>query len=137
MQDKDNFLELIRQKRERDQAREVKIEESCKERLKKIAKTKMTTIMIGALDSIEKNLGFLFGLDDDGQPTHATLSNEETHIKRLYDNIRSTILDLGNDQIKNLHKEIDMHKIEWNRYHLTLPIRPEGPKNAQEQSDSK
>ncbi len=133
---KDNFKDLIRRNRDAKRDWDESTKQSCKERLKTIAKKKMTTIMIGSLDAVEKKLGFLFGLDKDGKPTNNSLSEEEQHIKNLYKEIRSSILDLGNDQIYNLHEEIDMHEIEWNRYHIKLPIRPEGPKNVEEQSNS-
>ena len=80
-------------------------------------KKKVETTMIGALSSIEKHFGFLWGHE-----SQEDLSPEEQHIKSIYDEVRSEILDKGNNQIRNLESEISQYEVKWLRYHMSLPI---------------
>jgi hypothetical protein len=95
--------------------REVKYNDSSRDRLKKIADQKIRTTMIGALSAIEKEFGFLW---EDGD-------NAST-MKEIFDRTRSQILDLGNNQIRTFDTEIEQYEVKWNRYHLDLPVRPGG-----------
>lgn len=129
MENKDlDYASLVRAKRDGDKHRETRYKDSSKDRFKKIATTKVKTTMIGALSAIEKKLGFLWGLNDEGEDTGKTLSPEETHLKEIYDELRSEVLDIGNNQIRNLATELEQYEVSWNRYHMTLPVVPEGPK---------
>lgn len=96
-------------------------------RLSKISSKKIKTTMIGALSAIEKTFGFLWGLDENGNPSNEPLTDDELHAKKLYDKLRAEILDLGNKQIRNLEDELSQYTIEWNRYHIKLQVKPEGP----------
>jgi hypothetical protein len=100
---------LLQIKRENDARRKAKYKVDSKERLKKIASTKIRTTMIGALDSIEKHLGYLWE------------DNEE--LREIYEIVRQEILDRGNDQIRGLNSEMDHYDIEWLRYQLKLNVR--------------
>lgn len=124
------FLAKVKQQRVSKSAKADKYSNDSKERLTKIATTKIKTTMIGALSMIEKHFGFLWGLDENGKDTGRELSPEEQHMKELFDEtVRSEILDLGNSQMRNMTAEIQQYNVEWNRYHLQLPVRPEGPNN--------
>ena len=110
----DNGFESLRhQKQEAEERRQDKFKADSKERLKKIARKKIQTTMIGALDTIEKHLGFLW--EDDSQ--------QSRQLREIYSNVRQEILDRGNDQIRNLDNELNQYDIEWLRYHLTLPVK--------------
>lgn len=109
----DGYETLIKLKRERDTQRQVKYKIDSKERLKKIARKKIQTTMIGALDTIEKHLGFLWGGD----------SQDSKQLRDIYEIVRQEILDRGNDQIRNLDTEINQYDIEWLRYTLILPVK--------------
>ena len=75
--------------------RKLILEQRSKIRLKKDVKKKIETTMIGALASIEKYLGELWGHDlPDPTP-------EQTQLKEVYEELRSEILDKGNTQIRN------------------------------------
>jgi len=78
--------------------------------------------MIGALDSIEKHLGFLWEEDEEGKQNGV--------LRETYEIVRQEILDRGNDQIRNLMTELDQYDIEWLRYQLKLQVR-----NQKEQQD--
>lgn len=85
-----------------------------KERLSKILKKKIETTMIGALSTIEENLGFLW--DDSGK----SVSKEE--LKQIYNKIRSEILDRGNNQARNVDAELSNYDIAWLRYSIKIPF---------------
>jgi len=112
-----DFTELVRASRQYKSDKTAKYKDSSRDRLSKIAKKKIETTMIGALSSIEKNLGFLWGHED-----QRDLTPEEQHLKNIYDQIRSEILDKGNSQIRNLESELSQYEVTWLRYHMTLPI---------------
>jgi len=116
--DNGSYKTLIQVKREREAQRKTKYRVDSKERLKKIARKKIQTTMIGALDTIEKHLGFLWGPDEDGE-----LSNEARQLKEIYNRVRQEILDRGNGQIRNLDTELEQYDVEWLRFNLTLPVR--------------
>tara|TARA_R100000808_G_scaffold19731_1_gene42749 strand:- start:15468 stop:15866 length:399 start_codon:yes stop_codon:yes gene_type:complete len=112
-----DFSELVRASRQYKSDKDAKYKDSSRDRLSKIAKKKIETTMIGALSSVEKNLGFLWGHEE-----QRDLTPEEQHVKNIYDQIRSEILDKGNNQIRNLEAELAQYEVTWLRYHMTLPI---------------
>ena len=74
--------------------------------------------MIGALSTIEKHFGFLWG-HESGE----ALTPEQEHVKQLFDEVRSEILDRGNNQARNLEAEFNHYEINWLRYQITLPVK--------------
>ena len=115
----DDYTNLIQQARGFKAEKEEQYKESSKERLTKIAKKKIQTTMIGALSTMEKSFGFLWGHESD-EP----LSPEQEHMKSLYEEVRSEILDRGNNQARNLEAELNQYDVKWLRYHLNLPAIP-------------
>ena len=93
------------------------LEQRSKLRLKKDIKKKIETTMIGALASIEKFLGFLWG-HDDSEPTP-----EQERLKEIYEELRSEILDKGNTQIRNSEAEVESYDVTWNKYHYNIPVQ--------------
>lgn len=85
------------------------------DRLERIASQKIKTTMIGAIASIEQHLGFLLDEEESGH------NNTE-----LFNKLRSEILDKGNQQIRNLSKELKLYDISMKRYQYTLPVRKIG-----------
>lgn len=108
----DRYKTMIQVKREREARQKAKYKLDSKERLKKIASKKIQTTMIGALDSIEKHLSFLWE------------ENEDSDLQEKYEIVRQEILDRGNDQVRNLCNEIDQYDVEWLRYQLNLKVKP-------------
>lgn len=115
--DNQKYLELVRQKRSSENNKAKEYKDSSKDRLTKIIDTKIRTVMIGALASIEENIGFLWAHNEKRK-----LTSEEQDMKNLYEKIRKEILDKGNTQSRNLHTEIEQYNIEWLRYNLSLPV---------------
>ncbi len=121
-----DFHEMKQLIKKHKQEKKTEYNQSSKDRLKKIASSKIRTTMIGDLDTIEKTFGFLWGLDEDGHDTGETLSPEQQHMKDLYERVRSRVLDNGNTQIRNLDTEMEQYDITWNRFSMTLPVKPMG-----------
>ena len=116
----DDYSKLIRQSIDLKSKKDDRYKELSKDRLVKIAAKKIKTTMIGALSSIEKTFGFLWSHNSD-----IDLTEEQRHMKELYENMRSDILDRGNSQIRNLEAELSHYDITWKRYQVTLPIKVE------------
>lgn len=95
-------------------SRDKKYKADSKDRLSKILKKKIQTTMIGALSSLEENLGFLWE-QDNPQITKAEM-------QELYNKIRSEILDKGNNQARNVDAELAQYEVEWLRYSVQIPV---------------
>ena len=117
MSNNDKYLNMLKNKRIIDNKKETEYKESSKERLTKIINTKMRTVMIGALASMEANFGFLWGHGEKRK-----LTQEEEEMRQIYEKVRKEILDKGNTQSRNLSTEIEQYNIEWLRYNLNLPV---------------
>jgi len=100
--------------------REERRKEVSKDALFKSCKKKVQTTMIGALDTIEKQLGFLWGFD--GQDV---LTEEQKQLKEIYDEVRANILDRGNTQIRNLEAEFANYDVSRKMYQINIPVVPE------------
>lgn len=94
------------------------INERSKSRLQKEIKKRIQTTMIGSLSSMEKFFGFLWGEESDEE-----LSREQEHMRELFDEMRTEILDKGNSQIRHAESEVENYEITWNKYHINLPIK--------------
>ena len=98
----DGLKDLINQTRDVKVNKEKKYKEDSRNRLLKISAQKIQTTMIGALSSIENHFGFLWNHDDGDE----NLSSESQHMKQLYEDVRSEILDKGNHQARNIDVEL-------------------------------
>ncbi len=112
----DNLSDIVKQRSDYKQVRENKYKLDSKERLSKILKKKIQTTMIGALSSIEENLGFLWNSDS------GELTKDQEVMKDLYQKIRSEILDKGNNQARNIDAELAQYDVEWLRYSVKMPV---------------
>ena len=98
------------------QIREDKYKQDSRDRLSKILKKKVETTMIGALSSMEENLGHLWNHG-------AQMSEEQQKIYDLYQKIRSEILDRGNTQARNIDVELSQYDVKWLRYSMNIPVK--------------
>ena len=114
----DSYAELVRKSEKYKTDKTNKYKEVSKDRLLKISKKKIQTTMIGALSTVEKHFGFLWG-HESGE----ALTPEQEHMKQLFDEVRSEILDRGNNQARNLEAEFNNYEINWLRYQITLPVK--------------
>ena len=125
----DSYAEMVRKSEGYKSDKTNKSKEVSKERLLKISKKKIQTTMIGALSTVEKHFGFLWG-HESSEP----LSPEQEHLKEIYNEVRSEILDRGNNQARNLETEFAAYDINWLRYKITLPVKtisPQGEDNGE------
>ena len=130
----ESYAELVRKSETYKTDKASKNKEVSKERLLKISKKKIQTTMIGALSTVEKYFGFLWG-HESGE----ALTPEQEHVKQLFDEVRSEILDRGNNQARNLEAEFNNYEINWLRYQITLPVKDvatiKEEKNGEEQEN--
>ena len=125
----DSYAEMVRKSESYKSDKANKSKEVSKERLLKISKKKIQTTMIGALSTVEKHFGFLWG-HESSEP----LSPEQEHLKEIYNEVRSEILDRGNNPARNLETEFAAYDINWLRYKITLPVKtisPQGEDNGE------
>ena len=113
--------DIKKEQAEYKKLRDVKYKADSRDRLAKILKKKIQTTMIGALSSIEENLGFLWNAVD------GKLSVDQEAMKNLYNKIRSDILDKGNHQARNIDAELAQYEVEWTRYTMTMPVITQVP----------
>lgn len=92
-----------------------------KDQLRHLVKKRIDTTMIGSLASIEKYLGFLWGHNSDGD-----LTPEQERLADLYEDLRSEILDKGNNQIRNFDTDFETFEVSNIRHYLFLPVKRTG-----------
>jgi len=89
-------------------------------RLMTILEKKMKTSFIGALSQFEQHFGYLWGFGkQDGQ-----LNSNELKFKRMWEDVRTNILNNGNNQLRAMQNELNEYDISWNRHSLTIPVIP-------------
>ena len=115
----DTYNDLVRKSDKFKSDKDARYKDVSKDRLLKISKKKVQTTMIGALSTIERVFGFLWGYDETSE-----LTPEQEHMKELFEEVRSEILDRGNNQARNLEAEFANYEINWLRYQITLPVKP-------------
>jgi hypothetical protein len=102
------------------EGRRQKYLDNCRKRLSDIAESKMKTTFIGALDAFEKEFGDLWasGINEEEK------TKEELEWFNTWQEVRTIILNNGNNQLRTLLNEIANHVVEWNRYTTTFyPIK--------------
>ena len=117
MNEKSDYDNFIKKSINLKNIREERRKEVSKDTLFKSCKKKIQTTMIGALDSVEKSFGFLWGFED-----NTDMSPEQKHLKEIYEEARAKILDKGNTQIRNLEAEFASYEINKKRYQINLPV---------------
>ncbi len=115
--DKKNYQSFLENSMNLRNIREERRKEVSKDSLFKSCKKKIQTTMIGALDTIEKQFGFLWAFDNQSE-----LTEEQKQLKEIYDEARAAILDKGNTQIRNLESEFAGYDITKKRYQISLPV---------------
>ena len=112
----DDFDEMLKVSLERKRLKEEGLKDVSKNKLYQVSKKKILTTMIGALDSIEKNFGFLWSDSEN-------MTSQQKQMRSIYDQIRSEILDKGNTQIRNLEAEFSNYDIVFKKYNTVIPFK--------------
>lgn len=85
---------------------------SAKNELKNKAKTYITTTMIGAIEAVEKGFGFLWAGD----------SEDAKFMQKRFVEVRKSILDKGNKQIKSIDSDINEYEVDTMRFVTNFPV---------------
>jgi hypothetical protein len=120
------YEDFLKNSLEYKKAREQRSKDASHEALLKHAKKKIQTTMIGSLSDVESFFGFLwsFGSSD------SELTEEQKHMKSIYEEVRAKILDRGNTQIRDLELEFINYEISRKKYFIKLPVaKPKGEEN--------
>lgn len=88
-----------------------------KEQLAKDTKKKFMTTMIGAIARFEESFGYLWGHGEE------RLTAEQRRNKTLWDHVRKTILDNGNDQIQFFNEDLENYEVLGSKFSIQLPVR--------------
>jgi hypothetical protein len=67
---------------------------------------------------MEQKFGFLWG---QGKPT-SQLTDRERDMLYLKEELRTEILNNGNNQKRAAVAEINQYEVEWNRHHMELHV---------------
>ena len=119
----ENFL---KNSLEYKKAREQRSRDASHDALLKHAKKKIQTTMIGSLSDVESFFGFLWGFGT----SDLELTEEQKHMKSIYEEVRAKILDRGNTQIRDLELEFINYEISRKKYYIKLPVaKPKGEEN--------
>ena len=95
------------------------------ERYKEVSKRKLIdsvtlrlrTVMIGALARFENEFGALWGHNKGGPKTQQQLD-----LYNKWQKVRTEILDLGNNNIRDAERDIAQYTLSWNRYRTDFII---------------
>jgi hypothetical protein len=118
--EKDNYFELKQMYDAMRRKNEERIVQSSKRKLREIVEKRIRTTMIGALAEIERSeFGKMFGFGK------TKLSDEERRWKMLWDELRTNILNQGNNQLRESMREIENFDARFKPYRTDFIIRRE------------
>jgi len=120
----DDYNKMLKVSLDYKKKRDEKYKEVSKDRLFNVEKKKVQTTMIGALSTLEEHFGFLWGFEQSEEMTP-----EQEHMKTIFEEARSKILDRGNTQIRNLESEFVNYEITWKKNTISLPMLKKGADN--------
>lgn len=110
----DEFAKYFREHQSYKINKEQRDKELSKKKLYHSAETKIRTTMIGALSSIENSLKKFWDVPNP--------SPEQIAMKEGFEQVRSEILDRGNNQIRNLANEFSNYEISYQKKIVYLPL---------------
>lgn len=90
-----------------------------KKKLMGSVKTKIKTTMIGAIAEFEKSFGHFWGIGQD----EASLTPEQLKLRDEWNKVRTKILNVGNNQIRNSEEEISQYELNRKKDTLTFVIK--------------
>lgn len=114
-----------------DEANKKKYKENSSKQLLKILEKKLQTSFIGALSQFEEAFGYLWGIKKD----EIDLTPQERKMRDLWNQVRTNILNNGNNQIRAISTELQQYSITFNGYQYRysgtgLTSRPQEDKNV-------
>lgn len=109
---RDRMNRVISTRKEEAEVATSKYNESSQKRLFKILEKKLQTSFIGALSQFEEAFGALWGKNKDD----SELTQDERQALILWNEVRTNILNNGNNQIRAVYNELNQYTISWNRH---------------------
>jgi hypothetical protein len=94
--------------------------EASNKRLGRILKKKLTTSFIGAIANIEKFFGHVWG---HGKPA-SECTQEQLDMREMWDKLRTSILNNGNNQLRAVESELEQYDIVWNMHRENFVAKP-------------
>jgi hypothetical protein len=115
----DQSFDLINKQREQQKKEALAAsKEASTLRLQEVVRKKMTTTMIGALDSFEKAFGYLWG-----QGKHFNeLTDNQKDFRDLWSETRNQVLNKSNAQLRNLLAETSEYTVLWEGKHIDFKL---------------
>lgn len=98
--------------------------EASRQRLDKLISTKIRTTFIGALSSFEEAFGALWGYGKNEDE----LTKDELDNRNIWIEVRTKVLNNGNNQLRAAQTEIANNIVQWNRYHIDFIIKTDEEK---------
>ena len=89
------------------------------ERLNKSIERKFRTTFIGSLSSFEEAFGHIWR----NREPEELLTPEELKNRRLWEQVRTNVLNNGNNQLRAAQSEIAEYTVEWNRHQTNIPVK--------------
>lgn len=117
---RDRMSRAISTRKEETEVAKKKYNESSQKRLFKIVEKKLQTSFIGALSQFEEAFGSLWGRDKDD----SELTNSEREARKLWNQVRTNILNNGNNQIRAVQNELNQYTVTWNAYRYEYKDKP-------------
>jgi transcription termination factor Rho len=130
MKDNKEYKNFLKESLNLQKIRDDRSKEVNQQALYKFAEKCIRTTMIGSLDAIEKNFGFLWNFDSQEEMTE-----EQKILKNIYEEARAFILDKGNNQIRFLKNEFADYEITRKKYHINLPVADSNNSKEGEKND--
>lgn len=106
------------------EANEKKYENRSKDNLKRHLATKLRTTMIGSLDRFEKIFGSVWGHGKD----EPDLTPEEIENRKLWELVRTEVLNNGNNQLRAAMSEVDQYTVKYNKQRYDFVVVKPGDK---------
>lgn len=110
-------LILFNKRKAAKEKSEIIYKESSKKRLMDNISKKFKTTMIGAIARYEAAFGDLWGQDIDNP------SKQQQELRRVWEEVRTDILNNGNSQLRAALEEIAQYTMSWDKYKTNLIVR--------------
>ena len=101
------------------QQNEQKYKENSKRRLMANIGKKFQTTMIGSLSKFEEEFGYFWGNDKD----YSEKTKQEKELFDKWQNVRTAILNNGNNQSRAAMDEMNQYTISWNKFHTEFIVK--------------
>ncbi len=115
----ENQILLNKRKAIKEQSERI-YKENSKRRLLQVLDKKFQTTMIGALARFEEAFGELWGHKD------KEITEEQMEFRRIWEQVRTDILNNGNNQRRAAQEEIANYTMSWDKFKTELVVKQKG-----------